>query len=121
MADSTLLPRPFTFSPYVSTPLTPLPISRPPSPLLSPSPLPNPLVSASNVPTHPLSDIWLQGIAVVLGQVQQELDPTRIEFATLALYVGLIIGASTWGVLADVIGRKLSFNVSVWLLSIVHH
>ena len=97
--------------------------------LLTPSPHPSPplrptfslsLVPSSLPPTPPLTcpaDIWLQGIAVVLGQVQQELDPTRIEFATLALYVGLIIGASTWGVLADVIGRKLSFNVSVWLLS----
>ncbi|KAL1661256.1 major facilitator superfamily domain-containing protein [Schizophyllum commune] len=63
-------------------------------------------------------NIWLQGIAVVLGQVQQELDPTRIEFATLALYVGLIIGASTWGVLADVIGRKLSFNITLFIAGV---
>ena len=34
-----------------------------------------------------------------------------MEFATLALYVGLILGASVWGTLADVIGRKLSYNV----------
>lgn len=58
-----------------------------------------------------LVDIWLQGVAVVLPQVQQELLPVRVEFATLALYVGLILGATTWGVMADLIGRKLSFNV----------
>ncbi|KAL1740355.1 major facilitator superfamily domain-containing protein [Schizophyllum fasciatum] len=63
-------------------------------------------------------NIWLQGIAVVLGQVQQELNPKRIEFATLSLYVGLIIGASTWGVLADVIGRKLSFNITLFLAGV---
>lgn len=56
-------------------------------------------------------DIWLQGVAVVLPQVQQELLPVRVEFATLSLYVGLILGATTWGVMADLIGRKLSFNV----------
>jgi len=56
-------------------------------------------------------DIWLQGVAVVLPQVQQELLPVRVEFATLSLYVGLILGAATWGVMADLIGRKLSFNV----------
>lgn len=57
-------------------------------------------------------DIWLQGLAIVLPQVQQELLPVRVEFATLALYVGLILGATTWGVMADLIGRKLSFNVN---------
>ncbi|KAL1704299.1 major facilitator superfamily domain-containing protein [Schizophyllum commune] len=58
-------------------------------------------------------NIWLQGVAVVLTQVQQELNPSRVEFATLALYVGLILGASVWGTLADVIGRKLSYNVTL--------
>ena len=43
--------------------------------------------------------------------MQQELNPIRVEFSTLALYVGLIIGAYTWGILADLIGRRLSFNV----------
>ncbi|KAF5379816.1 hypothetical protein D9615_005781 [Tricholomella constricta] len=57
-------------------------------------------------------NIWLQGVAVVLGQVQQELLPVRVEFATLALYVGLILGATVWGVMADLIGRKLSFNAT---------
>lgn len=37
--------------------------------------------------------------------------PVRVEYATLAVYAGLIVGATTWGVLADMIGRKLSFNV----------
>ncbi|TRM70401.1 major facilitator superfamily domain-containing protein [Schizophyllum amplum] len=63
-------------------------------------------------------NIWLQGVAIVLSQVQQELDPVRIEFATLALYVGLIIGATTWGVLADVIGRKLSFNITLFIAGV---
>ena len=57
------------------------------------------------------SELWFQGLDLVLPQVQQELDPVRIEFATLALHVGLIIGASVWGVLADIIGRRVSFNV----------
>jgi len=48
----------------------------------------------------------------VLPQVQQELLPTRAEFVTL--YVGLVLGATTWGSLADLIGRRLSFNVSTF-------
>jgi MFS family permease len=56
-------------------------------------------------------DLWLQGLAVVLPQVEQELNPTRIEYAVLAEFAGLIVGATTWGILADIVGRKLSFNV----------
>ncbi|KAL1727059.1 major facilitator superfamily domain-containing protein [Schizophyllum commune] len=63
-------------------------------------------------------NIWLQGVAVVLTQVQQELNPSRVEFATLALYVGLILGASVWGTLADVIGRKLSYNVTLLIAGV---
>ncbi|KAF8878999.1 major facilitator superfamily domain-containing protein [Gymnopilus junonius] len=63
-------------------------------------------------------NIWLQGVAIVLPQVQQELNPVRVEFATLALYVGLIIGASLWGVLADLIGRRVSFNITLFLAGV---
>ena len=67
-----------------------------------------------------LLDIWLQGVAIVLPQVQKELNPVRVEFSTLALFAGLILGAFTWGILADLIGRRLSFNVCLVLfLSIV--
>ncbi|GLB44762.1 putative major facilitator superfamily protein [Lyophyllum shimeji] len=63
-------------------------------------------------------NIWLQGVAVLLGQVQQELLPVRVEFATLALYAGLIVGATVWGVMADLIGRKLSFNITLFLAGV---
>jgi MFS family permease len=55
--------------------------------------------------------MWFQGLAVALPQVQQELNPVRVEYAVLAEFAGLIVGATTWGILADVIGRRLSFNV----------
>ncbi|KAI5888957.1 MFS general substrate transporter [Schizophyllum commune H4-8] len=63
-------------------------------------------------------NIWLQGVAVVLVQVQQEFKPSRVEFATLALYVGLILGASVWGTLADMIGRKVSYNVTLLIAGV---
>lgn len=46
-------------------------------------------------------DIWLQGVAIILPQVQLELNPVRVEFATLSLYVGLILGASAYTVLTS--------------------
>ena len=62
---------------------------------------------------HRYIDIWAQGVAIVLSQIQQELNPERIEFVMLSLYAGLGIGAVTWGTIADIIGRKVSFNVSL--------
>ena len=61
-------------------------------------------------------DLWLQGLAVVLPEVEEELNPSRIEYAVLAEFAGMIVGATTWGVLADIIGRKVSFNVSTGLV-----
>ncbi|KAG8212865.1 MFS general substrate transporter [Butyriboletus roseoflavus] len=63
-------------------------------------------------------NLWLQGLAVVLPQVEQELNPSRIEYAVLAEFSGMIIGATTWGVLADIIGRKVSFNATLFLAGI---
>ncbi|KAJ8583629.1 MFS general substrate transporter [Rhizopogon salebrosus TDB-379] len=60
-------------------------------------------------------DMWFQGLAVALPQVQQELNPVRVEYAVLAEFAGLIVGATTWGILADVIGRRLSFNITLFL------
>ncbi|KAK2467276.1 hypothetical protein APHAL10511_000825 [Amanita phalloides] len=63
-------------------------------------------------------NLWFQGVAIALPQVQRELNPSRIEFTTLGLYAGLITGAMTWGILADLIGRRLSFNVTLCLAGI---
>ncbi|EIM79402.1 MFS general substrate transporter [Stereum hirsutum FP-91666 SS1] len=63
-------------------------------------------------------NIWLQGVAIILPQVQLELNPVRVEFATLSLYVGLILGATTWGILADIIGRKPSFNITLFIAGV---
>ncbi|KAJ4469856.1 MFS general substrate transporter [Lentinula aciculospora] len=63
-------------------------------------------------------NIWLQGVAIILPQIQIELHPVRVEFTTLSLYVGLILGASTWGILADLIGRRLSFNITLFIAGV---
>lgn len=47
--------------------------------------------------------------------MRQEFKPPRIEFVTLSLYAGLITGATVWGCLADVIGRKLSWQITLFI------
>ncbi|KAH7920233.1 MFS general substrate transporter [Leucogyrophana mollusca] len=63
-------------------------------------------------------DMWFQALAVALPQIQQELNPSRVEYSVLAEYAGLIIGATLWGVLADIIGRKLSFNITLFIAGV---
>ncbi|EJD03169.1 MFS general substrate transporter [Fomitiporia mediterranea MF3/22] len=63
-------------------------------------------------------NLWLQGVAVVLPQVLTDLNPPRVEYVTLSLYVGLIIGATTWGSLADVIGRKISWQITLFICGV---
>ncbi|KAF9264068.1 MFS general substrate transporter [Marasmius fiardii PR-910] len=63
-------------------------------------------------------NIWIQGVAIILPQIQKEFNPTRVEYATLSLYVGLMLGASVWGILADLIGRRLSFNTTLFITAL---
>ncbi len=48
----------------------------------------------------------------------KEFGPEHVQFMTLSLYIGLIIGASVWGILMDVVGRRLSFNATLFLAGV---
>lgn len=65
-----------------------------------------------------VDNLWLQGVAIILPAVQREFGKEQIQWMTFALYVGLIIGAAGWGILADVIGRRLAFNATLALSGI---
>lgn len=51
-------------------------------------------------------NIWLQGISILLPAIENEFGgQTRsVKLLSLALYAGLIVGASFWGTSADVVG-----------------
>ncbi|EPQ27410.1 uncharacterized protein PFL1_04948 [Pseudozyma flocculosa PF-1] len=64
-------------------------------------------------------NMWLQGVAIALPQVSREFNiPSDVRWMTFSLYIGLIFGAATWGILADVIGRRPSFNITLCLAGI---
>lgn len=65
-----------------------------------------------------VDNLWLQGVAIILPAVQREFGKEQIQWMTFALYIGLIIGAAGWGILADVIGRRLAFNATLALSGI---
>ena len=56
--------------------------------------------------------------SIVQPQVNLEFNPPFKAGLTIALYVGLLIGALFWGLTADIIGRKYAFNFSLLICSI---
>jgi MFS family permease len=43
------------------------------------------------------------------------VDENQIRYTTLALFLGLYIGASFWGTASDVVGRRLAFNFTLFI------
>ncbi|KAL3476628.1 major facilitator superfamily domain-containing protein [Aspergillus californicus] len=62
-------------------------------------------------------NLWLQGVALTLTPLSTEfgVSETNSRFATCSLFVGLIIGASFWGIASDAIGRRPAFNCTLFL------
>lgn len=58
----------------------------------------------------------LQGIISV--QAVLEFQPSYQKGMTIALYIGMLVGALFWGFSADIIGRKIAFNISLFICSI---
>lgn len=64
--------------------------------------------------------MWAQAFGLVLSPLQQELGFGNDETGKLstAFSVGLTAGAFAWGILVDVIGRRLAFNMTVLIACI---
>ncbi|KAK4051428.1 hypothetical protein OIV83_002912 [Microbotryomycetes sp. JL201] len=63
-------------------------------------------------------NIWLQGIAIIMPQVAVEtgwVDYPNVRMATFALYCGLIVGATFFGMSADIVGRRLAWNATLFI------
>ena len=48
----------------------------------------------------------------------KEFQPPHQTFLNLALYVNLIVGAAFWGLGADLMGRRLAFNLTLLVASV---
>ena len=43
------------------------------------------------------------------------VSSTHVRYTTFSLFVGLCLGASIWGMLSDVIGRRIAFNTTLFI------
>ncbi|KAJ7665794.1 synaptic vesicle transporter SV2 [Mycena rosella] len=64
-------------------------------------------------------NIWLQAIAILMPAIANQYNfpnySSNIRMATFALYCGLIVGATFWGMTCDVIGRRTAWNATLFL------
>ncbi|KAE8144425.1 major facilitator superfamily domain-containing protein [Aspergillus avenaceus] len=65
-------------------------------------------------------NLWLQGVALTLTQLSMEfgVSESRVRFTTCALFLGLCLGASFWGIASDVIGRRPAFNLTLLITGV---
>ncbi|KAL4875845.1 major facilitator superfamily domain-containing protein [Aspergillus karnatakaensis] len=56
--------------------------------------------------------------SIVATQATLEFQPSFDTGLTIAVYVGMLVGALFWGFSADVIGRRFAFNVSLFISAI---
>ncbi|TKA56132.1 hypothetical protein B0A53_01422 [Rhodotorula sp. CCFEE 5036] len=66
-------------------------------------------------------NIWLQSIAIIMPYVAIEDNfpgYPKIRMATFAMYMGLVPGALFWGMTADVIGRRLAWNSTLFISAV---
>ncbi|KZP19072.1 MFS general substrate transporter [Athelia psychrophila] len=56
--------------------------------------------------------------SIIATQAAAEFNPSFTRGLTIAVYVGMFVGALFWGYTADVIGRRFCFNTSLFISSI---
>ncbi|KHJ31275.1 putative sugar transporter [Erysiphe necator] len=63
-----------------------------------------------------LSDnLWLQQVALTLPSLSNEFNISNkdVRYTTCYLFVGLCLGTIFWGIGSDIIGRRVSFNLTL--------
>lgn len=56
--------------------------------------------------------------SVIASSAAKEFKPSFKNGLTIAVYIGMLVGALFWGLSADVIGRKYAFNISLMFSAI---
>ncbi|KAI2625864.1 MFS general substrate transporter [Hypoxylon sp. NC1633] len=65
-------------------------------------------------------NLWMQGVSLVLPSLSEEfgVSEKQVRYTTSSLFAGLCVGSFVWGLGADIIGRRIAFNVTLLITSI---
>ncbi|KAI2640244.1 sugar transporter [Xylaria nigripes] len=61
----------------------------------------------------------IHGVSLTLPSLSEEfnISEKRVRYTTTSLYVGLSIGSALWGLGADIMGRRIAFNLTLLITS----
>ncbi|KAI0470691.1 membrane transporter [Xylariaceae sp. FL0804] len=65
-------------------------------------------------------NLWMQGVSLTLPSLSQEfgVSEKQVRYTTSSLFVGLSVGSALWGMGADVMGRRVAFNVTLLITAV---
>ncbi|OTB09106.1 hypothetical protein M426DRAFT_316399 [Hypoxylon sp. CI-4A] len=65
-------------------------------------------------------NLWMQGVSLTLPSLSGEfgVSEKQVRYTTSSLYLGLCFGSFFWGLGADIMGRRIAFNVTLLITSI---
>ncbi|KAI0005637.1 membrane transporter [Xylariaceae sp. FL0662B] len=65
-------------------------------------------------------NLWMQGVSLTLPSLSEEfgISEKHVRYTTSSLYVGLCVGSFFWGLGADIMGRRIAFNLTLLITSI---
>ncbi|KAJ4423656.1 hypothetical protein N0V82_001679 [Gnomoniopsis sp. IMI 355080] len=66
------------------------------------------------------SDLWMQGVSLILPSLSAEFSVSEkeVRYTTSWLYLGLCFGSFTWGIGADILGRRIAFNATLLITAL---
>ncbi|CAG8060252.1 unnamed protein product [Penicillium salamii] len=77
------------------------------------------IIFLSNIPQLNHQQFASQGIGSVQPPIKQEFSGiVQVSYSSVAYYVGLILGASFWGLSSDLVGRKPAFNCTLLIAGV---
>lgn len=72
----------------------------------------------SPAPRYAVDSLILLIQSIIAPSAVAEFHPSYERGLTIAVYVGMLVGALFWGLSADIIGRRFAFNFSLLFCSV---
>ncbi|KAJ4396468.1 hypothetical protein N0V93_000687 [Gnomoniopsis smithogilvyi] len=65
-------------------------------------------------------NLWMQGVSLILPSLSAEFSVSekQVRYTTSWLYLGLCFGSFTWGIGADILGRRIAFNATLLITAL---